>query len=77
MRRTSQRYEIIFLPTDQATPVVVHSALSADEATVLFAVELQRFLSDHTHGELAIRRKASKNAKPDVIIRQQLTSSFL
>ncbi|MFT4037167.1 MAG: hypothetical protein QM692_03225 [Thermomicrobiales bacterium] len=75
MRRSTPRYEIIFIPRAAETPVVVHAALSADEATLLFAVELQRHLTDHAHGELAIRRKAANSANPAVIIRQELATA--
>jgi hypothetical protein len=68
------RYEIIFMPPAEGTPKVVHSTRNPDEATVLFAVELQRLLSDRATGELAIRRKVSKNVDPDIILRQQITS---
>jgi hypothetical protein len=75
VRRSKPRYEIIYLPPADSAPVVVHSTLNADEATLLFATELQRLLSDRAKGELAIHRKASSNAKPDVIVRQVVTSS--
>ena len=76
MRRSNLRYEIIFLPPSDGAPVVVGSTPNADEATVLFAVELQRLLSDRAKGELAIRRKFSSSTKSDVIVRQQVMSSY-
>ncbi len=74
MRRSTPRYEIVFLPPADGVPVVVHSTPNADEATLLFAAELQRLLSDRADGELAIRRKFAKSAKADVIVRQQVSS---
>lgn len=76
MRRSSPRFEIIFTPPAGGAPVVVHSALNADEATLLFAVELQRLLTERATGELAIRRKTTNSAKSNVIVRQQVTSPF-
>lgn len=73
MRRSTTRYEIIFLPQADAFPVVMYSTADANDATVLFAAELQRLLTDHAAGALAIHRKASNNAKPDVVVRQELT----
>lgn len=70
MRRPTPRYDIIFIPSVEDPPVTVHSSLTANEATVLFAVELQRLLSGHAKGELAIRRKAASSIKPAVVIRQ-------
>lgn len=61
-------------PPADGVPVVVHSTPNADEATLLFAAELQRLLSDRADGELAIRRKFAKSAKADVIVRQQVSS---
>lgn len=52
----------------------MHTALSADEATLLFAVELQRLLANRSAGELAIRRKTSNSAKTAVIVRQAVTA---
>ena len=76
MRRTTPRYDIIFIPGSDSTPVVVHAALTADEATVLFAVELQQLLSIHAGGELAIRRKSSRSAEPAVVVRQEVASQY-
>jgi hypothetical protein len=76
VRRSTPRYEIIFIPPADGIPVVVQSTPNADEATLLFALELQRLLSERANGELAIRRKTSNNAKPDVIVRQQVTSPY-
>lgn len=75
MRRSTPRYEIVFIPRAAETPVVVHSALSADEATLLFAVELQRHLTGRADGELAIRRKAANSTRPAVIVRQELATA--
>lgn len=74
MRRSAPRYEIIFMEPDEGSSLVVHSTRNPDEATVLFAVELQRLLSDRANGELAIRRLASNSADPDIILRQELIS---
>lgn len=74
MRRSVPRYEIIFVRPAEGIEKVVHSTRNPNEATVLFAVELQRLLSDRANGELAIRRKTSKNVDPDIILRQQITS---
>jgi hypothetical protein len=76
VRRSTPRYEIIFIPHADGAPVVVHSTLNADEATLLFAVELQRLLADRAEGELAIRRKASNSTKTNVIVRQAVTSTY-
>lgn len=76
MRRSTPRYEITFTPPADGVPVVIHATLNADEATLLFAVELQRLLSDRADGELAIRRKSGANAKADVIVRQLVTSPY-
>lgn len=76
MPRPKPRYEIIFLPPADDAPVVVGTASNPDEATVLFAVELQRLLSERANGELAIRRKTSSNADPDIILRQQVPSPY-
>jgi hypothetical protein len=76
VRRSTPRYEIIFIPNADDAPVVVHSSLNADEATLLFAVELQRLLADRARGELAIRRKASNSSKTNVIVRQAVTSTY-
>jgi hypothetical protein len=73
VRRSTTRFEIIFLPPAEGSPVVVHSTSNADDATVRFAVELQRLLANHAGGELAIRRKSSSSAKPDVVVRQELS----
>ncbi|MDQ2655274.1 MAG: hypothetical protein M3Z20_19760 [Chloroflexota bacterium] len=73
MRRLSTRFEIIFVPPVEGPPVVVHSTSNADDATLRFAVELQRLLADRAGGELAIRRKSSRSAKPDVVVRQELS----
>lgn len=74
MRRSTPRYEIIFIASVEDAPVVMHTALSADEATLLFAVELQRLLANRSAGELAIRRKTSNSAKTAVIVRQAVTA---
>lgn len=76
MRRSTPRYDIIFLPPTDGLPVVVHAALNADEATVLFAEEVQRLLADRTGGELAIRRTTSHNGTPEVIVRQQVAALY-
>ncbi|MFN8662219.1 MAG: hypothetical protein U0075_10030 [Thermomicrobiales bacterium] len=76
MRRSTPRYEIVFLEPGDGSPVVVHSTQNPDEATVLFAVELQRLLSDRASGELAIRRKSSKSADPDIILRQEVAPAY-
>jgi hypothetical protein len=73
VRRSSTRFEIIFMPPEEGPPVVVHSTSNADDATLRFALELQRLLADHAGGELAIRRKSSRSAKPDVVVRQELS----
>ena len=72
MRRSSTRFEIVFIPPEEGPPIVVHSTSNADDATLRFALELQRLLADHASGELAIRRKTSSSAKPDVVVRQEL-----
>jgi hypothetical protein len=72
VRRSSPRYEIVFMEPDKEASLVVHSTRNPDEATVLFAVELQRLLSDRANGELAIRRMTSNSADPDIILRQEL-----
>lgn len=74
MRRTAPRYEIIFMAPAEGAPLIVHSTRNPDEATVLFAVELQRLLSDRANGELAIRRLTSNSADPDIILRQELAA---
>lgn len=75
MRRSTTRYEIIFLPLADAPPVMMHAIASADDATVLFAEEVQRLLADRASGALVIHRKASSTAPPDVVIRQVLPFS--
>lgn len=75
MRRSTPRFDIVFMPPADGAPVVVHSALSADEATVLFTLELQRLLADRIDGELAILRKTSNKASPNVILRQAVMSA--
>lgn len=74
MRRSAPRYEIVYMPPAEGDPMVVHHTRNPDEATLLFAAELQRLLSDRADGELAIRRKTSNNATPDIILRQQIGS---
>lgn len=72
MRRSTTRYEIVFLPPADAPPVMMHANANADDATVLFAEEVQRLLADRASGMLVIHRKASNNATPDVVVRQVL-----
>lgn len=73
MRRSTTRYEIIFLPLDDAPPVMIHSTTNADDATVLFADEVQRLLADRVTGALVIHRKSSTNATPEIVVRQELS----
>ncbi|MEZ4565109.1 MAG: hypothetical protein R2853_20475 [Thermomicrobiales bacterium] len=75
MRRSTPRYEIIYSPHADAPPVVMSVATDANDATVLFADGLQRLLNDRAGGSLAIHRKASTKARPDVILRQELTAT--
>jgi hypothetical protein len=70
VRRSNPRYEIVFKPSVEDPPVTVHASLTANEATVLFAAELQRLMSGRANGELEIRRKAAPSTKPAVVIRQ-------
>lgn len=73
MRRTTTRFEITFMPPAEGSPVVVHTTANADDATLLFADEVQRRLADRASGELVIYRKSSSSAKPDVVVRQELS----
>ena len=57
MQDPGPQFDIVFTTAAHATPTVLRSAVSADDATLAFAAEAQRLQARQARGELAIRRR--------------------